>query len=70
MAMPKKRMTSARTGARRSHLFLKANNLSLCPQCKQPIMPHRVCPYCGTYKGEQIIRSKYETKVRKKDKNA
>jgi large subunit ribosomal protein L32 len=26
-----------------------------CPKCGDPKMPHRVCPTCGTYKGEQVF---------------
>jgi len=40
---------------RRAHDALKPASLSLCPHCKQPKMPHRVCPHCGYYKGQQII---------------
>ncbi|ETJ16404.1 MAG: hypothetical protein Q620_VSAC00786G0001, partial [Veillonella sp. DORA_A_3_16_22] len=24
-------------------------------QCHEPMMPHRVCPTCGHYKGEQVV---------------
>jgi large subunit ribosomal protein L32 len=29
--------------------------LSKCPQCDAPFVPHRVCPACGYYKGRQVI---------------
>jgi large subunit ribosomal protein L32 len=32
-----------------------SNNLSVCSHCKKSIMPHRVCPYCGYYKGKPVI---------------
>jgi large subunit ribosomal protein L32 len=32
--------------------------LSACPQCSAPYVPHRVCPACGFYKGRQIISVK------------
>ena len=28
---------------------------SSCPQCKQPKLPHRVCPNCGYYAGRQAV---------------
>ena len=26
-----------------------------CPRCGDPKLPHRVCPTCGTYRGEQVV---------------
>jgi len=40
---------------RRAHDFLVAPSLSVCPQCKHPKMPHRVCPNCGRYKGREVL---------------
>ena len=28
---------------------------TFCPQCKKSIISHRVCPFCGFYKGAQIV---------------
>jgi len=55
MALPKRRTSKARRDKRRSHSKLKPLNLSLCPQCHEPKLPHRVCPHCGTYKGKEIV---------------
>ena len=55
MAVPKKRHTKSRRNKRRSHHALKKVKLSLCPKCKEPILPHHFCPFCGTYKGREII---------------
>lgn len=52
---PKKRISSARQGERRSHLALKTLNLVACPQCRTPKRPHVVCPHCGTYRGRQVV---------------
>jgi len=46
-----KRHSKTRRNMRRAHDFLKPNSLSVCPQCNQPKLPHRVCPNCGTYRG-------------------
>ena len=29
--------------------------ISSCPQCDAPYVPHRVCPACGYYKGRQVL---------------
>jgi len=40
---------------RRAHDFLTAPSLSICPQCNEPKLPHRVCLKCGKYKSREII---------------
>jgi large subunit ribosomal protein L32 len=55
MPNPKKRHSKARRDKRRANWKIEAPNLSLCPQCRQPKMPHRVCPTCGFYNGKEII---------------
>lgn len=66
MAEPKKRLTSTRSGHRRSHLALKGLKLSICPQCKEAVPSHQVCPICGIYKGVKVIE--VEKKEKKKEK--
>lgn len=55
MAVPKKKTSKSRKNMRRAHDFLTSPSLSVCPQCKAPKMPHRVCPSCGTYKGKTVV---------------
>lgn len=55
MAVPKKKTSKSRKNMRRAHDFLTAKSVSVCPQCKSPKLPHRVCPSCGTYKGREVI---------------
>lgn len=55
MAVPKRKYAKARQGGRRSHLHLAGLNLTSCPQCHTPRLPHRACPHCGYYKGLQVI---------------
>jgi len=55
MAEPKKRLTSTRSGNRRSHLALKKLSLSTCTKCKEVVYPHRVCKKCGYYNGKKVI---------------
>ncbi len=55
MAVPKKRHTKSRRNKRRSHHALKKMKLSTCPKCKEPVLPHHFCSFCGTYKGKEVI---------------
>ncbi|OIP96588.1 50S ribosomal protein L32 [Candidatus Wirthbacteria bacterium CG2_30_54_11] len=56
--LPKYKISKAAQGKHRSHLAIKAPGLSTCPKCGEKKLPHRVCPNCGTYKGEQVIAIK------------
>lgn len=55
MPNPKRRHSKSRRGKRRAHDHLDTPNLSVCSQCGSPVLPHRVCPSCGYYKGRQVI---------------
>jgi large subunit ribosomal protein L32 len=55
MAHPKHKISKSKRGMRRSQKKLHAPNLSLCPQCHEPKLPHHVCLSCGTYKGQEIL---------------
>lgn len=58
MGVPKKRTSKMRRDRRRAANFkLKPLNVTKCPKCKEPVLPHRACPSCGTYKGEQIVEA-------------
>jgi len=61
MAEPKKRMTSTRTGNRKSHQHLELPAIAVCPNCKADTKPHTVCMSCGYYKGKQVLKAN-ETK--------
>jgi large subunit ribosomal protein L32 len=45
---------------RRSHDALSQPARSVCPQCKEPKTPHRVCPNCGFYKGRTVVETDEE----------
>jgi large subunit ribosomal protein L32 len=68
MPVPKQRHTKSRRDRRRSQIKLKSRAITLCPKCKKPVLPHRVCENCGYYKGRQVIDvlAKLEKKERKK----
>ncbi|MDP2983922.1 MAG: 50S ribosomal protein L32 [Candidatus Latescibacter sp.] len=55
MAVPKRKTSKSRKGLRRTHWKLEIPAVATCAHCGQPVMPHRVCPECGYYKGRQVI---------------
>ena len=57
MAVPKRKVSKARRDKRRSSVWkLDAPALVECPQCHEKKAPHRICPSCGYYNGEEILR--------------
>lgn len=58
VAVPKQKMGRIRTHRRRSqHDKTNAPSRSLCPQCGEVKLPHRVCPNCGYYKDREVIET-------------
>ena len=57
MGVPKKRTSKMRRNRRRAanHNLQHAVQVTACPNCKEPIMPHRACSACGHYKGREVI---------------
>ncbi len=56
MPVPKRRHSRSRRNRRRASNFkLKNKAVAKCGHCLQPIVPHRVCPHCGHYKGREVI---------------
>ncbi len=64
MALPKRQHSKQRGRKRRTHWKLKVAAFGSCPNCQKPILSHRVCPFCGFYKGQPIVAIK--TKEEKK----
>ena len=61
MPNPKRRHSKARTGKRRAHDALRAPQTIACPNCREPRLPHRVCPTSGHDKGREGIRVEQES---------
>lgn len=55
MPLPKRQHSRSRGRKRRTHWKIAVAAMSVCPQCKKKILPHRVCVYCGHYKGKAIV---------------
>ena len=58
MAVPRNRTSNARKNSRRSHHAKSPKHLGSCSNCKQPCLPHRICPHCGFYGGKDIENAK------------
>jgi len=72
MPNPKRKHSKARRDKRRGgNSKMYAANLSICPQCKEPKLPHRVCGNCGYYNGIEVIKIKVKKeKGKEKEKEA
>ena len=56
MAVPKRKTSQARTSGRKAANMKKvATGTSVCPQCHEPKLPHRVCPNCNYYDGKDVL---------------
>ena len=54
----KRKMGRARTHARRStNDKIAAPARSICPQCGEVKLPHRVCGNCGYYRDREVIET-------------
>lgn len=54
MPNPKRRTSKARRDRRRAHHALDQPATSVCPNCHETKLAHRVCPHCGYYRGKQV----------------
>jgi len=68
MGLPSKKRPKSEKRKRRAVKKLKKITLSLCPNCKKPVFPHRLCPFCGIYAGKEIISPKIAKKSKKEKK--
>jgi len=55
MPNPKRRHSRARRDKRRAHDALPQPGMSVCPNCQEKKLSHRMCPHCGHYKGREVI---------------
>lgn len=56
MAVPKYKTSKKRTRTRKSiNMKLVTPQLVECGTCGNKVLPHRVCPKCGFYRGKQVL---------------
>jgi large subunit ribosomal protein L32 len=61
MGVPKRRVSHARQGDRRSHLALSLPTLEECPHCHEMKQAHHACPNCGWYGDREAVRIRQRT---------
>ncbi len=58
MAVPKRKKGRSRVHSRRSsNDKIAAPARSVCPQCGEVMLPHRVCANCGYYHGREVLET-------------
>ncbi|PWC08984.1 50S ribosomal protein L32 [Mycoplasmopsis arginini] len=62
--VPKRKTSKQRKNLRRSHHALTAVTLVECKHCKQSIIPHQACKYCGFYKEEKVLKNAVNDKIK------
>lgn len=65
MAHPKRKHSYSRTRKRRTHQKLSVPHLIVCSECKRLKPAHMVCPFCGYYKGKEVITIEFKEKKKK-----
>ena len=53
--LPKRKVSKSRRDRRRAHHALTLKHLVECESCGEYHIAHRVCPKCGSYRGEPVI---------------
>ncbi|MGX9359223.1 50S ribosomal protein L32 [Mycoplasma sp. 2575] len=62
--VPKRKTSKQRKNLRRSHHALSPITLVECKHCKQSIIPHQTCRYCGFYKEEKVLKNVINDKIK------
>ena len=60
MAVPKKKISKANRGMRRSHHALVTQVVIECPNCGEQKRSHHLCPSCGHYDGREVVAQKHD----------
>jgi len=62
MANPKYKTSRSKTRRRRANINQPIPTITICPNCKKPTQPHRICASCGYYKGRNVFEIKEKEK--------
>jgi large subunit ribosomal protein L32 len=56
MALPTQKRSKSRKKRRQYQFRLSKIQISSCPKCKKPVLPHRICPFCGYYASKEKVK--------------
>lgn len=56
MAHPRSKFSKTRRDKRRTHQKASIPTVATCSNCGAPHVYHRVCPECGYYRGNEVIK--------------
>jgi len=65
MPLPKRQHSRQRGRKRRTHWKITLPSLGVCGNCGKKVLSHRVCPFCGHYKGKAVVEIKIKEKKKK-----
>lgn len=68
MPNPKRQHSKQRSRKRRTHWKIKMASLNPCSNCGSMVLSHRVCPFCGFYKGKPVVEIKVKQSRKDKEK--
>ena len=66
MAHPKRKHSKARSRKRRTHQKVSVPLLVACNHCRRLKPAHMVCPFCGYYRGREVVEIKFKEKKKKR----
>jgi len=57
MSVPKQRHTKLRRDRKRKRFAIEPVKTQKCPKCGKDMLSHKACPYCGFYKGKEVVNT-------------
>ena len=60
MAVQQSKVSKRKVRIRHAANRYEGVQVSLCPSCGAPCLPHRVCKKCGQYDGRRVLQTKQD----------
>ena len=65
MPVPKRKRSRARRDKRFANKGIKVLAFTECQNCKNPLVPHVACSFCGFYKGIKVMNTKMDRTLKR-----